>query len=79
VLAGAGELDARRAAGGYAPTVADGETTYTTPAGHVVWYENQGGVMARIRDAAARGMAWWGLNTIGREQPELWGGLAPPG
>lgn len=72
VLRGAGEFDALRTANHYASIVSDGETRYTTAAGHVICYENDAGSVARATVARDGGMAWWGINTLGREQPSFW-------
>jgi spore germination protein YaaH len=72
VLRGAGELDAQRTANNYASITKDGETRYTTAAGHVICYENDAGSVARANVARDSGMTWWGINTLGREQPSFW-------
>jgi spore germination protein YaaH len=72
VLRGAGELDALRTANHHASSVIDGETRYTTAAGHVICYENDAGSVARANAAGDSGMTWWGINTLGREQPSFW-------
>jgi spore germination protein YaaH len=72
LLNSAAALDAQRATNHFAASISDGETSYTTPAGHIVWYENDAGSVARAKAASDAGMAWWGISTLGREQTTFW-------
>jgi spore germination protein YaaH len=69
------DAETERLTQGLAGTPSDGAMSYVRPDGSVVWYETAGGAAARVRQAQASGMAWWGLFSMGREPDAFWSSI----